>query len=283
MVWNSIAYQSLFNKFFEEEVALALDDGLVSPPIYLSLGSEHIPPTIIHSLKLLYNLSVGDFYLFAQHRCHSYYLSLGCDPYKLAMELCGRAEGCNKGYGGSASISDKYANMMGHSGLLGDQVPIGVGFASASNIPSVVVMGDAAAEEDYVLGALGHAVTKKAPVIFIVEDNNLSILTEKQVRRSWNIVDVAKGMGIEALDINDNPKDIFSAMKKIKSESMDMPYLLNINCERFRWHAGSGIDNEPSKKSLSDFLRAIEYDSSVSDSIQNDVKKLWDRVRHECS
>ena len=41
-------------------------------------------------------------------------------------------------------------------------------------------MGDASAEEDYVLGALGWAATKKLPILFIVEDNNLSILTEKK-------------------------------------------------------------------------------------------------------
>ena len=42
-------------------------------------------------------------------------------------------------------------------------------------------MGDASAEEDYVLGALGWASTKKLPILFIVEDNNLSILTEKKL------------------------------------------------------------------------------------------------------
>ena len=41
-------------------------------------------------------------------------------------------------------------------------------------------MGDASAEEDYALGALGWASTKELPILFIVEDNNLSILTEKK-------------------------------------------------------------------------------------------------------
>ena len=41
-------------------------------------------------------------------------------------------------------------------------------------------LGDASAEEDYVLTSLGWASTKKLPILFIVEDNNLSILTEKK-------------------------------------------------------------------------------------------------------
>ena len=40
-------------------------------------------------------------------------------------------------------------------------------------------MGDAS-RKDYVLGALGWASAKKLPILFIVEDNNLSILTEKK-------------------------------------------------------------------------------------------------------
>ena len=43
-----------------------------------------------------------------------------------------------------------------------------------------VFVGDAAAEEDYFLTAIGWAVTKKLPIWFIVEDNNLSILTRKK-------------------------------------------------------------------------------------------------------
>ena len=46
------------------------------------------------------------------------------------------------------------------------------------------------AEEDYVLSALGWAATKNLPILFVVEDNNLSILTEKKVRRVWEMDDV---------------------------------------------------------------------------------------------
>ena len=69
--------------------------------------------------------------------------------------------------------------MFGHDGHMGTQVPIGVGACFTSKKPTIIFMGDAAAEEDYVLGALGWASTKKLPILFIVEDNNLSILTEK--------------------------------------------------------------------------------------------------------
>ena len=101
-------------------------------------------------------------------------------------------------------------------------------------------MGDASAEEDYVLGSLGWAATKKLPILFIVEDNNLSILTEKKVRRNWNLPDVSKAFGVRAYNLDDDPEEIKAAM----SDAFNGPMLLNINTHRKFWHSGAGIDDE---------------------------------------
>ena len=73
--------------------------------------------------------------------------------------------------------------MYGHDGHMGTQVPIGIGACFTSRKPTIVFMGDASAEEDYVLGSLGWASTKKLPILFIVEDNNFSILTKKKNKK----------------------------------------------------------------------------------------------------
>jgi acetoin:2,6-dichlorophenolindophenol oxidoreductase subunit alpha len=195
--------QSDFNRQFELSLIENFDK--INVPIYLSIGTEHIPPCIKYSLDLL---GIQKYNIFPQHRCHSYYLTFIGNALGLAAELCGLEQGCNRGMGGSASVSDKEHRFFGHSGLLGDQVPIAVGMAHASQVPTVVILGDAAVEEDYVLGALGFAATKKCPILFICEDNNLSILTEKEVRRSWHIVDVAEGFEITSYNISDDPGTI---------------------------------------------------------------------------
>ena len=61
--------------------------------------------------------------------------------------------------GGSASIHSKSINMYGHDGLMGSNGPIGVGACYATKKPTIIFLGDAAAEEDYVLGAIGWAST----------------------------------------------------------------------------------------------------------------------------
>ena len=174
-LWNVFKKTSL-NRNFELSVFEYVKNKKINLPTYLSAGQETISAAIaeICEKKKIKPL------IFGQHRCHSIYLSFGGPIDKLILELLGSKNGCTKGMGGSASIHCKKINMYGHDGHMGTQVPIGTGACFESGKPTVVFMGDASAEEDYVLGALGWASTKKLPILFIVEDNNLSILTEKK-------------------------------------------------------------------------------------------------------
>ena len=161
-------------RHFENQVYKAAQNKHIKFPFYLSAGQEYIPASIYTILEE----NGIDANVFIQHRGHSHYLSKGADPIQLIDELLGRKTGCAGGMGGSASIHSHEKNIFGHDGLMGSQVPIAVGHAYQTRKPTIVVMGDASAEEDYVLGALGWASTKNLPILFIVEDNNLSILTE---------------------------------------------------------------------------------------------------------
>lgn len=256
--------QLCINRYFELEVAKAHQDGHINIPIYLSIGQDHIPAIVAHYFKGLP--------LFPQHRCHSWCLSWGMSPESIAKELLGRTDGCNKGMGGSASLASKEHNIFGHSGLLGDQVPIATGYAQASQKRTICVLGDAAAEEDYVLASFGYAATHKVSILFICEDNNLSILTEKKVRRSWKIEEVARSLGLNAFSIDDHPKAIEESVERIK-----LPGLINIHTKRHMWHAGSGKDKEPGYDVLA-MLRApilSDHTNEIEVKIKNYMATLW--------
>lgn len=262
--------QTCFNRFFEFEVKNAYDRGLMKLPIYLSVGQEHIPAAIASVFS--------DCLIFAQHRAHSVYLSFGGDPRQLIDELLGRPTGCARGMGGSASIHSPQIGMFGHSGLMGDQVPIAVGAALGSAKPVLTVMGDASAEEDYIYGALGFAVTKKLPVLFVCEDNDLSILTRTPVRRSWTLCGLAQGLGLPAVDITDDP---WLIAHHVKQFSRQLPALINIRTCRGLWHAGSGCDGPPewdrfalikeTMKTLGLEQDALAIESETERTVQN----LW--------
>ena len=220
---------------FDEVVFKKLQDKTITFPTYLSVGQEFIPATIAQIVEDR-NIEPD---IFIQHRGHATYLSFGGSVVELIDELLGRPTGCANGMGGSASIQCKEKNIYGHDGLMGSQVPISVGSCYVSKKPTIVFFGDSSAEEDYIFSSIGWAATKNLPILFVVEDNNLSILTKKKVRRNWEMDSVAKGFGVEAYNISDDPDDI----KKHLSRVFKKPMLLNINTVRKYWHAGAGIDD----------------------------------------
>jgi len=253
---------------FEEQVIINVNNKNIKTPVYVSAGQEFIAAAIstICKKKKIKPL------IFPQHRCHSTYLAFGGNIIKLIDELLGRESGCTKGKGGSASIHSKDINMFGHDGLMGSNGPVGVGACFATKKPTVIFLGDAAAEEDYVLGALGWASHKKLPILFIIEDNNFSILTKKSVRRNWNMKDVARAFKLEGYDIKDDPREI----EKHSKFFFKKPILLNINTNRIYWHAGGGMDSnkifdrfENEKKILG--IEAIK----INEYYKKNIEKLW--------
>jgi TPP-dependent pyruvate/acetoin dehydrogenase alpha subunit len=219
---------------FELNVKKAYDEKFIKAPVYLSFGQESIAAAL--------SVSFPKPYIFAQHRSHDVYLSYGGDPHALTDELLGKPAGCAHGMAGSSLIHSPKIGMFGHTGFIGDQIPIAVGFALGSNKKTLAILGDAAAEEDYVLGALGYAAHKKLPILFVCYDNNLSILTEVKVRRSWKIADIARAFGMEAVDIADDPWLIMHYVEKL---SKNLPVFMNIHTVRHLWHSGTGIDGPP--------------------------------------
>ena len=256
------------NRNFELKVFENVKNKNIKLPVYLSAGQE----TISASLSEICKIKKIKPLLFPQHRCHSIYMSFGGNIKKLIFELLGSKKGCTSGMGGSASIHSKKIKMFGHDGHMGTQAPIATGACFESKKPTLVFLGDASAEEDYVLGALGWASTKKLPILFVVEDNNLSILTKKKVRRNWHMHDVAKSFKMKGYDIDDDPKSIRKYSKFFFKE----PMLLNINTHRLFWHSGAGIDSDKifdRYKSLKNFFgkKAIEFDNKIN----KEMSKIW--------
>ena len=134
---------------------------------------------------------------------------------------------------------------------------------------------DAAAEEDYYLAALGWAATKKLPILFIVEDNDLSILTKVKVRRCWKVAEVAKSFGLTAFDVNDDPLQILNTLQSIKQ----FPALLNIKTHRMYWHAGAGIDDpdifDRHKQVCKGF--PLEVVQKIESECLNEVENVWNK------
>lgn len=260
-----------YSRHFEYQVKKAHEEKRFRIPIYLSIGTE------FNSAAL--SMVMDEPLIFGQHRCHSLYLNFGGKPEALRDELLGLETGCSGGMSGSNAIQGPEINMFGHSGLMGEQVPIAVGAAFASNKQTLSICGDASVEEDYIYPSLGWAASLDMPIVFICEDNDLSILTKVDVRRNWSPVDVAKSLGMYAVDITDDPWLIAHHVKKIIESKK--PGFINIRTVRVLWHAGTGIDNEPEwnrYEMIQENLKELGLEDEMKSIEEENIKKtqvIW--------
>ncbi len=259
-------------RYFETGVIRAVEDKRVIYPTYLSLGQE----TIAAAVSVL----TPDYLIFTQHRCHDKYLAYGGNPKKLKDELLGLPTGTSGGRAGSNCIQchEDGIHMYGHHGLIGENVPLGVGAALGSNKPVICYFGDGAAEEDYVFSSIGFAASRKLPVMFVCEDNNLSILTPVETRRRWKMTEITEAFGIPSVDITDDPWTIYSNVLKLRN---NLPAFLNIHTCRANWHVGVGTDGPPEwdrfslvKQELNNLglrrrITTVEKNTSIS------MQNLW--------
>ena len=221
------------SRYFDLEVVRAVEAKRLTYPVYLSLGQETVSAAL--------SLEMSGAMLFTQHRCHAYYLAFGGTPEKLRDELLGRPGGTSGGRAGSNCLQchSEALTMFGHHGLIGENVPQAVGAAFGSGRQTLCVFGDGAAEEDYIYPSLGFAVTHKLPILFVCEDNDLSILTPTSARRSWKMKDVAASLGMLAFDVTDDPWTISGIAGEIRAT---LPAFINVRVCRKNWHVGVGTD-----------------------------------------
>src|SRR5271163_4595577 len=134
-------------------------------------------------------------YLINGYRCHGHSLALGMSVRVAMAEIFGKATGCSRGKGGSMHLFDASVGNMGGHGIVGGQIPLGVGMAFTQSYlktggVTFDFMGDGAINQGTHNEALNLASLYKLPVIFVVENNGIAMGT--QVERSSAEHDLAK-------------------------------------------------------------------------------------------
>src|ERR1051325_11053167 len=121
-------------------------------------------------------------YLINGYRCHGHSLALGLEPRAGFAELFGKVTGCSKGKGGSMHFFQPEVGNMGGHGIVGGQLPLGVGFAYAqwykkTGGVTFTFMGDGAINQGTHNESLNLASLYKLPCIFVVENNGVAMGT----------------------------------------------------------------------------------------------------------
>jgi len=214
-------------------------------PIHFCLGQEMMP-------TILYFLLENKDYLLSHHRSHGYYLSKKSPLDKMIYEFYGRASGSGSGLTGSQELS--FPKQRFYSGtILSGMFSIALGTAFAqkktkrnSDI-TVTVIGDGGMEEGICFETLNIASLMNLPILFICENNNLSVHTKINERtNSFNYSNKVKSFGIKTFNLSDI--DISIAYKKVKKvfnyvRKTNKPAFIEVNTMRICSHVGPESDD----------------------------------------
>ena len=163
-------------------------------------------------------------------------------------ELFGKETGISKGKGGSMHMFDKEHHFYGGHGIVGGQVPLGVGIGFAEKYKGtdnlcVTYMGDGAVRQGAFHEALNLAMTMKLPVLFVIENNGYAMGTS--VARTSNVTDLSElgrayEMPSESVDAM-NVENVHAAVGKAAARARkgDGPTLLEFRTYRYKGHSMS--------------------------------------------
>jgi pyruvate dehydrogenase E1 component alpha subunit len=206
-------------------------------------------------------LEKGDKYITA-YRDHAHPIALGTDPKYIMAELFAKATGISKGKGGSMHIFDKENNFFGGHGIVGGQIPLGVGIAFAekyqkTNKLCVTYMGDGAVRQGAFHESLNLAMIYKIPVIFVIENNGYAMGTS--VARTSNVTELYT-LG-EAYDIPSAPVDAMKveevhkaiAIAAERARAGKGPTLLEFRTYRYKGHSMSDPAKYRTKEEVAEY------------------------------
>ena len=156
-------------RHFEENLVPLHDKGIFGGHYHLYVGQEGTGVPAISCLR-------ADDYLFTTHRNHGHLLARGAEPKKLFAEILGRADGLNKGKGGSFHSVAPSLGFLHSSGVVAGIIPLSTGTAYAAKAQkngriTVCLFGDGSLEEGAAPEAFNLASLYKLPVLFLCENN----------------------------------------------------------------------------------------------------------------
>ncbi|MPZ77768.1 MAG: hypothetical protein GEU77_14710 [Deltaproteobacteria bacterium] len=193
-------------RHFEESLVPLHDQGVFSGHYHLYIGQEATGVPALSCLR-------SDDYLFTTHRNHGHLLARGADPKRLLAEILGRADGLNKGKGGSFHSVAPSLGFLHSSGVVAGIIPLSTGTAYAAKALqngriTVCLFGDGSLEEGAAPEAFNLASLYKLPVLFLCENNGkygagrASSAAQSTSMAAYPLTDLPKAYKIPAQQID---------------------------------------------------------------------------------
>ena len=244
----------LFRRF-EERVGQAYTKRKFSGFCHLHIGQEALAVGVQKAIR-------DTDYMISAYRSHTQAIGKGIPPGTVMAELFGKADGCNRGKGGSMHMFSKEKRFLGGHGIVGGQVPLatGVGFAIRywnTDELCVCYLGDAASNQGQFFEALNMAATWHLPVLYIIENNRYGMGTD--IRRTTSVdhlwkralafdMDAGDVDGMNVIAVNETVAKIAEQVRQSKR-----PYLLEALTYRYRGHSVSDPGTYRTKEEVAEY------------------------------
>lgn len=232
-------------RVFEERCLELSAEGFYPGSVHTSTGQEAIPVGVRAAIR------PGDRVL-PTYRGHGWAIAAGIPLEGLLAEIAQRAGGINGGRGGSAYLTSPEHSFFGENSIVGAGIPIGGGVALAaqhqkSNRIAVVSIGDGAMNQGSVHEGMIFAAAYNLPVVYIIEDNGWSEMTETAtLLRTPDLTSRAAGYGIPAVTVDGcDPVAVANAMSGAaeRARAGEGPTLLVCKTVRLRGHYNRDIEH----------------------------------------
>ena len=177
---------------FEEKLKHLVAVGAPVGAVHYYIGQEAVAVGVCAALA-------RSDWIASTHRGHGHCIAKGVDVRAMMAELYGKANGTNRGKGGSMHITDVRVGMLGVNPIVGMGVPHAVGAALSARVRrtdeiAAAFFGDGAANMGVVHEAMNMAAIWKLPVIFVCENNGYAQATPAEYATAGNSI-VSRGAG----------------------------------------------------------------------------------------
>jgi acetoin:2,6-dichlorophenolindophenol oxidoreductase subunit alpha len=224
---------------YEEHLYRLFLQGLVPGTLHQCQGQEAVAVGICSALR-------ADDLIFSTHRPVGHLIAKGASLNAITAEIWGKATGCVGGKGGQMHLADFSVGAMVSNAIVGANIPIAAGSALAFRMlgldrVAVSFFGDGASNIGAFHEGLNLAAVKRAPAIFVCENNLYAASTH--ISQAMNIRDIADraaaygipGVVVDGMDVEAVHAAATEAVARARRG--DGPTLIECKTYRYRGHS----------------------------------------------
>ena len=263
--------QMLLIRRFEEKAGQLYGMGQIGGFCHLYIGQEAV-------VVGMQSVAEPKDTVVTSYRDHGHMLACGMSANGVMAELTGREGGYSRGKGGSMHMFSREKNFFGGHGIVGAQVPIGIGLAFAhryrnTDAVSLTYFGDGAINQGQVYESFNMAALWQLPVIFVIENNQYGMGTSvTRAAAGRTLSDRGKAYGIPGMQVDG--MDVL-AVRTAGAEAIAHcregkgPYILEMQTYRYRGHSMS----DPAKYRTREEVDAMRKQRDPLDQLKEKLIK----------